>query len=69
MQLVGFSNFITELGHYQGIEYTNLILGLIGLEYQKWIEIPWIFVEAILIWRFLVWKKLISFPHYIEDRR
>lgn len=49
MQLIGFHNFITEIGHAEGIKNSNKILGLIGLKYERWTEIPMILFELILI--------------------
>lgn len=49
MQLIGLHNFFTEIGHAQGIENSNKLLGLIGLKYKRWTEIPMILIELILI--------------------
>jgi len=57
MQLIGVHNFITDFYHFQGVKDTNKMLGLIGLQYKNWTEIPMILIELILIKILSKYKK------------
>lgn len=58
MQLIGLHNFFTEFGHTQGIGVSDKILGIVGLKYAKWTEIPMILLELILVKiLYKYWKK------------
>ena len=57
MQLLGFHNLFTEIAHVKGINNSNKILGLVGLSYKRWTEIPMILFELIIIVSLFKYQK------------
>ena len=57
MQALGINFFYTQIGHDQGIKWSNAFWGVWGIKYERWSEWLMVVVETLLIYKLLKIRK------------